>query len=167
MNEAWEGWPVCPCGCGVEALKLQRPLKRGPRVGESHVVGCRCASHTAIRSRRKGQAGQHDMHIALGGRGPTPTHEESGRGYPIVVLTTDGESGITNVQTDAVKVHPESKRGGQVPASLVKFLGTDWYRRALSQSERSLPVGSGATPAVWCQMPGGRKVLIVDYGGGR
>jgi hypothetical protein len=67
----------------------------------------------------------------------------------------------------AVKVHPEAKGGGQIPQSLVKFLGTEWYRRAIGQSERSLPIGSGAKPALWAHLPGGRKVLIVDYGGGR
>jgi hypothetical protein len=66
-----------------------------------------------------------------------------------------------------MKVWPESKQGAQVPAALTKFLATDWYRRALSQSVRSLPVGLDAKPAVWCQLPGGRKVLVVDYGGSR
>lgn len=163
----WPGFPYCPCGCGMEGLKLVAPLKRGPRAGERHVKGCRCRSHISKRNRASGQRGQHDMHVALGGTGFTPSHEESGRGYPIQVVATEGGGGPTEDAVRELKVHPEAKRGGQVPASLKTFLATDWYRRALHQSTASLPVGSQAKPAVWCQLPGGRKVLVVDYGGGR
>ena len=50
---------------------------------------------------------------------------------------------------------PESKAGKQVPASFDDFIGTEWFRRALEQSHRAVPVGSGALPAVvvrgdWC-----------------
>jgi hypothetical protein len=93
------------------------------------------------------------MHQALGGVGFSPTHEESGRGYEVEVAT--------------IKVHPEAKGGAQIPKSFLSAFATDWWRRALSQSQRSLPIGSGAKPAVWLHLPGGHKYLIVDYGGGR
>lgn len=163
----WPTWPYCPCGCGVEGLKLLAPLKRGPHIGEQHVKGCKCRSHISMRNRGKGQGAQRTMHRDLGGQGWTPTHEEAGRGYPIEVVGTEGGTEQVDSQVTGLTVHPESKQGQQVPAALQKFLATDWYRRALDQSVRSLPVGSGAKPAVWCQMPGGRKVLVVDYGGGR
>jgi hypothetical protein len=95
------------------------------------------------------------MHQELGGRGWSPSHEEHGPGYDVEYIV------------EVVKVHPEAKGGGQIPQALVKFLGTEWYRRAIGQSERSLPYGSGAKPALWAHLPGGRKVLIVDFGGGR
>lgn len=113
-----------------------------------------CRSCLATRNRNFGRAVQREMHVALGGTGVSPTHEESGRGYTIEAMT--------------VSVHPEAKGGAQIPKNLVTFLDTDWYRRALSQSQRSLPIGMGVQmrPAVWCHLPGGRKVLVVDYGGG-
>jgi len=43
---------------------------------------------------------------------------------------------------------PESKTGEQVPKSWDKFIGTEWFRRALRQSERAVPSGSGVLPAV-------------------
>ena len=163
----WPSWPRCPCGCGVEGLKLTAVLTRGPFAGQQHVKGCRCRSHIAKRNRKGGQRGQHDMHRDLGGIGFTPSNEESGRGYDVSVLATEGGTLTTDAAVQVVSVHPEAKTGQQVPASLVKFLTTDWYRRALGQSQRGLPFGSGARPAVWCQLPGGRKVLVVDFGGGR
>jgi hypothetical protein len=78
------------------------------------------------------------MHKRLGGTGWTPSQEEAARPYTVEVT-----------------VLPESKTGGQIPASFDKFIATEWFRRALSQSERAVPVGSGALPAVvirgdWC-----------------
>lgn len=112
-----------------------------------------CARCRGKNNRTKGQAVQREMHRELGGTGWTPQHEESGRGY--------------DIETVAVKVHPEAKGGNQIPKSVAAFLATDWYRRAMSQSARSVPFGSGAKPALWMHLPGGRKLLIVDYGGGR
>jgi hypothetical protein len=43
---------------------------------------------------------------------------------------------------------PEVKTGQQVPASFDKFISTEWFRRALSQSARAVPFGSGALPCV-------------------
>jgi hypothetical protein len=118
--------------------------------GWQYKACARCRNRT---SRNFGRAVQREMHQELGGTGVSPTHEETGRGY--------------DVEAVAVKVHPEAKGGNQIPASLVKFLGTEWYRRAIGQSVRGLPIGSGSRPAVWCHLPGGRKVLVVDYGGGK
>jgi len=78
------------------------------------------------------------MHRRLGGEGFTPSNEETARPYEVTV-----------------SVMPESKTGGQVPASFDRFIGTDWFRRALGQSKRAVPVGSGVLPAVvirgdWC-----------------
>jgi hypothetical protein len=50
---------------------------------------------------------------------------------------------------------PESKAGNQIPKSFDAFVKSDWFRRALSQSQRACPVGMGVLPAVvirgdWC-----------------
>jgi hypothetical protein len=47
-----------------------------------------------------------------------------------------------------VTVLPEVKVGAQIPASFDKFVGSEWFRHALSQSARAVPVGSGALPCV-------------------
>jgi hypothetical protein len=78
------------------------------------------------------------MHRRLGGTGFTPHHEEAARPYTIEVA-----------------VMPESKTGAQVPASFDRFVATEWFRRALDQSTRAVPVGTGVLPAVvirgdWC-----------------
>jgi hypothetical protein len=127
----WPGYPSCPCGCGSVGLKLQLRY-------DKHVVGCVCRACIGRRNRRKGQKGQSRMHKRLGGTGWTPSQEEAARPYTVEVT-----------------VMPESKTGGQIPASFDKFIATEWFRRALSQSERAVPVGSGALPAVvirgdWC-----------------
>lgn len=113
---------VCPCGCGVTGSKLSS--KTGHIVRE-----CACASCRGSRNVRKGKRGQAKTHRALGGQGFTPYHEESGMFRDITV-------------------RPEVKTGAQVPASFGKFVGTDWFRHALSQSERSIPVGIDAKPCV-------------------
>jgi hypothetical protein len=115
--------PECICGCGVFNLKTQ--LKTG------HVVGCICRPCTGRRSKRKGQAAQARTHKRLGGEGWTPSNEESARPYSIECM-----------------VMPEVKTGQQVPASFDKFISTEWFRRALSQSARAVPFGSGALPCV-------------------
>lgn len=114
----------CPCGCGATGSKLG--LKTG------HVAGaCLCRPCIGARSQRKGKAGQAKMHRALGGEGFTPSNEESARPY-IVEVT----------------VMPESKAGEQVPELWHKFRRTEWFRRALAQSERAVPTGSGVVPAL-------------------
>jgi hypothetical protein len=45
-------------------------------------------------------------------------------------------------------VMPEVKTGQQIPASWDKFVSSEFFRRALSQSERAVPFGSGALPCV-------------------
>lgn len=122
--EPWPGYPGCPCGCGLTGLKLQMRHDR-------HLVGCKCRVCTGRRNRRKGQAGQAKAHRNLGGTGRTPSQEESARPYEVTVT-----------------VLPEVKTGEQIPASFDKFVGSEWFRRALSQSARAVPVGSGALPCV-------------------
>jgi hypothetical protein len=121
-----------------------------------------CRQCIALRNRTFGRQVQREMHQALGGTGFSPTHEESGRGYDVEFNVEDVSDAVT-----VVKVHPEAKGGQQIPASFAKAFGTEWWRRALSQSSRSVPVGSGAKPAVWLHMPGGHRYLIIDYGGGK
>jgi len=115
--------PCCVCGCGVMNLKVQ--LKTG------HVVGCTCRPCTGRRSKRKGQAAQARTHKRLGGTGWTPHDEASARPYHVECL-----------------LMPEVKTGGQIPRSWDKFIATEFFRRALSQSERAVPFGSGALPCV-------------------
>jgi hypothetical protein len=40
------------------------------------------------------------------------------------------------------------KKRGQIPKAWDDFIATEWFRRALSQSERAVPFGSGALPCV-------------------
>ena len=139
MSTVTQDFGPCPCredespygwtSCIVEGTKLTR---------YGHLVGCTCRPCLGRRSKRKGQKAQAKMHKRLGGQGFTPSNEESARPYEVTVL-----------------VMPESKTGGQVPASWDKFVGTEWFRRALDQSTRAMPVGSGVLPAVvirgdWC-----------------
>jgi hypothetical protein len=81
------------------------------------------------RNRVKGRAAQRKSHQALGGQGFSPNHEEAGIFYDLTV-------------------RPEVKTGQQVPQSFRKFLGLDWTRRALSQSERAIPVGIDARASI-------------------
>jgi hypothetical protein len=126
-TEPWLPYSPCPCGCGVVGWKLVRPLKDD--LGPAHVVGCSCRRHTNKRNVRKGKAAQARTHTELIGSGFTPYHEESGRFADITV-------------------RPEVKAGKQVPKAFHAFLATDWFRRALSQSERAIPEGVDARPAV-------------------
>ncbi|HWP38369.1 MAG TPA: hypothetical protein VNL18_12530 [Gemmatimonadales bacterium] len=71
-----------------------------------------------------------------------PTHEEKGHTYSLLY-------------------RPEVKSGAQVPASFRKFLASEWFRKALSQSERAVPVGSGAKPAVFMDMGREGRWLVV------
>ncbi len=116
----WPGWPLCPCGCGHEAMKLNRA---------EHVVGCTCRPCTGRRSQKKGKAAQTRTHQRLGGTGFTPSNEESARPYTITAM-------------------PEVKTGGQIPKNWDRFVESDWFRRALDQSQRGIPTGSGAKASV-------------------
>jgi hypothetical protein len=93
------------------------------------------------RNKRKGQAAQARTHRALGGEGVTPSNEESGIFY-------------------ALTVRPEVKAGAQVPRSFARFIGSEWFRKALAQSERAIPSGVDASPAV--SLDG--KWLVVKIG---
>lgn len=127
--------PGQPCPCGTEGCtgsKLSTKTMHVARV-------CICLSCRNRRNVKKGKRGQAKTHRALDGQGFTPYHEESGLFYDLTV-------------------RPEVKTGAQVPSSLAKFLGTDWFRRALSQSERAIPVGIDARPSVCVD----GRWLIVD-----
>lgn len=128
----WPEYPNCPCGCLAIGLKLSSRTGHLARL-------CKCSSCTNSRNVRRGKRGQAKTHRVLGGQGFTPYHEESGLFYDLTV-------------------RPEVKTGKQVPASFAKFVTTDWFRRALSQSERAIPVGIDARPAV--SIDG--KWLVVD-----
>jgi hypothetical protein len=111
---------ACPCGCSAISAKLTR---------FGHVKGCICRSCIGRRNRARGQRAHATAHRAAGGEGFTPSNEESARPYTLQIVF-------------------ESKAGSQVPKSFTKFIGTDWFRRALSQSERGLPFGSRAKAGV-------------------
>lgn len=123
-GQPWQGWPACPCGCGVDGLKLS--VKTG------HVArDCACRPCIGRRNQQKGKRAQAKTHRALGGTGFTPSNEESARPYQVEVT-----------------VMPEVKHGQQVPANFDRFIESEWFRRALDQSSRAVPTGSGALPCV-------------------
>jgi hypothetical protein len=124
LERTWAPFSACPCGaCSVVSAKLS--------VRTGHVRGCACSSCRNRRNRAKGHAAQAKAHRALGGKGFTPSNEESARPYEVTVA-----------------ILPESKTGSQIPAAWDRFVATDWFRGALSQSERACPVGTGVLPAV-------------------
>ena len=127
----WRPFSECPCleRCGVRAAKLS--------VRSGHARGCVCRSCLGRRNRAKGRANQTRMHQRLGGDGPSPANEETARGYLVTAF-----------------VIPEAKKGAQIPRNLIRALATDWFRRALRQSERSIPVGSNAKPAIYFEPDG-------------
>lgn len=143
-NRRCGSWhPFDPCPCGDQRCPTAHKLQRN-----GHAVGCTCRSCTGRRNRRRGQRAQANAHKRLGGTGATPTHEEWGTGYEI-------------------RVQPEVKQGGQIPASFSTFIGTDWFRRAMRQAEKATSIGSGSLPAVYLQLPGdGTGWLIVRVDGG-
>jgi hypothetical protein len=120
----WADFPACPCGCGVEGLKLQ--VRH-----DGHLVGCICRVCLGRRNKYKGQKAQAKMHRALGGTGFTPSNEESAIPYVVEVL-----------------VKPESKAGKQIPASWRSFVSSVWFRHALFQSERAVPFGTAVVPGL-------------------
>lgn len=123
LEHTWAPLDPCPCGCSTVAHKLS--------VKSGHVVGCACMSCRNRRNQRKGKRGQALTHQRLGGTGFTPSNEESARPYQVEVT-----------------VMPEVKAGAQIPKSFDSFVASTWFRHALSQSERAVPVGSGALPCV-------------------
>ena len=134
----WVPGNECPCRtCGVVGLKLTR---------SGHVLGCKCHECIGRRNQRKGKRNQALTHRRLGGTGFTPSNEESARAYQVEVT-----------------VFPEHKGGAQIPASWDKFTGTEWFRRALEQSTRAVPAGSGALPALTLRS----QFCIVDIRGRR
>ena len=128
MNPSFQYPGYCPCQEQLcrDALGIGTKLTR-----LGHLVGCRCPSCRGRRSKRKGQAAQAKTHKALGGSGFTPSNEESGIFYNLCLT-----------------VRPEVKAGKQTPASFTKFISGEWFRHALSQSERAIPVGIDAKASV-------------------
>src|SRR3990167_5078602 len=125
MNPSFQYPGPCPC----EKQLCRDALGIGTKLTKyGHLVGCRCRSCLGRRSKRKGQAAQAKTHKALGGEGLTPCNEESGIFYTLTV-------------------RPEVKAGKQTPASFTKFVSGEWFRHALSQSERAIPVGIDAKPS--------------------
>lgn len=133
--QPWDGFPKCPCP--VPDCFGQKLAKKS-----GHVVGCsnKCVPCRNRRNKTRGQANQRKGHRALGGEGTTPSNEEAVGGYPIVCQVEHKDLGPS------------------VPVGFMQFIGTDWFRRALSQAERARRVGDGSMPAV---MLDGRW-LIVD-----
>jgi hypothetical protein len=129
MNAVTQPMGPCPCNLEIQGRRCTMVGTKLTRYG--HLVACSCPTCTGRRNKRSGQRAQAKMHKRLGGEGFTPTHEEAARPYTIEVT-----------------VMPESKTGGQVPANWDRFIATDWFRRALDQSTRATPVGSGVLPAV-------------------
>lgn len=127
----WQPFAECPClqRCGIRAAKLS--------VRTGHAFGCKCRSCLGRRNRSKGRKAQSRMHYRLDGEGPSPANEETARGYLVTVF-----------------VMPEAKKGQQIPRGLIKALATDWFRRALRQSERAIPVGSNAKAAIYFEPDG-------------
>ena len=124
---------LCVCGCG--GVSIGKGLTKAghvPFCGTQRSGAERpCPACQGRRNRAKGLRAQAKTHRALGGQGFTPSNEESARPYEVTVV-----------------ILPESKTGEQVPASFEKFTSSAFFRRALSQSTRAIPVGSGALPAV-------------------
>lgn len=130
----WPGFPMCPCGCDAEGMKLQLRHDR-------HLVGCECPSCRGRRNQRKGKAGEYRRHRRLGGEGGTP-HDELAYNYSINITTQD-------------------KVGRQVPASFRDFVGSAWAQHALRQAEKKLPVGSDAFPTLYLELTPSDWYLVV------
>lgn len=130
----WTPYTACPCGCDVTAHKLTR---------FGHVVGCECMSCRNRRNKKRGHRAQGKMHKALGGLGASPTNEEGAAPYTV-----------------SVKV--EAKQGAQIPANFVRFIESEFYRHAIRQAEKSIPVGTDPYPGLYLQLPGGGAYLVVQ-----
>ena len=130
MNAVTQEMGPCPCGftdwgpCKVFGTKLTR---------YGHLVGCACSSCIGRRNRRSGQKTEAKRHRRLGGQGQTP-RDELAYSYSINVTTED-------------------KHGTQIPISFHSFIDTVWFKRALRQAEKKVPVGSDALP-----------ILVLDCG---
>lgn len=133
MND-WLPYSPCPCGCDVTASKLS--------VKSGHVVKCECHSCRGRRNQRKGKRGEHNRHRNLGGVGFTP-QDELGHAYSVEIVTQD-------------------KKGSVIPRNFVTFIESEFYRHAISQAERSIPVGVQASPSLYLEPAGGGAFLVVQ-----
>lgn len=137
LEREWTPYSPCPCGCPVIAGKLS--LKAG------HVRGCSCSSCRNRNNRSRGQRGEARTHRRLGGKGFTPK-DEMGHLYSIDVVC-------------------QVKTGAQVGKALARFVDGEFFRHAMSQAERSKPVGVDAFPSVVCELSPSRAYLIADISG--
>lgn len=138
MNPVSQPFGPCPCGepdCDMQGTIL---LKK-----TGHLRGCGCTPCRNAGNHKAGHRSQDRTHAKLGGRGRAPTNEASARPY-----------------VAEIAVMPESKTGDQLPASWRKFIASDWFRHAIAQADRAVPVGSGVVPAVSID----NRYLVVDLG---
>ena len=130
----WTVGAPCPCGNGETGGKLTR---------FGHVIGCICPSCRGRRNRRAGQRSQAKGYHQLDGKRPNaPTHEEW-------------------MDVSELHVKWENKHGEQIPASFRRFVELEWTRRALSQAERSIPIGVQAYAAVRLDLGRGGTYMVV------
>ena len=132
----WPGFPMCPCGCDAEGMKLQLRHDR-------HLVGCECSSCRGRRNRRSGHKKQaRVLKDAAKAEGWTmeiaPTHEEQAR----------------------LLVHYESKAGDQIPKGLRGDTMRKWEQQASNFAHRQTPRRKWALVFT---MPGGGRRIWMDY----
>lgn len=127
-------YPECACGCGLTG-ELTKKTGHVRRL-------CKCNECKGRRNQKKGQRGQRAAHRALGGIGNTPSNEEWWRAMSLDVWV-------------------EVKAGQQIPVTFTKFIEGAWFRSALGQAQRALPVGVDAKPAVFLVLPnrGGKWIV--------
>ena len=138
MNAVNQPFGDCPCEstyCKQVGTKLQR--KTG------HLVGCTCQTCASAENVKKGRTAHKRTHTNLGGNGEPPHHEGRARPYVTEIVTL-----------------PESTTGGQIPQSFRTVIGSEWFRHAIAQADREVPVGTGVVPAVAID----GRYLVVDLG---
>lgn len=135
MNPIYQDPGPCVCGhesCDAVGTKLNK---------EGHLTDCCCPVCTARYSSRKGRRGEVRRHAVLS-RGKAP-NDEYPNAYPLTVMTQD-------------------KVGEQIPKSFSDFVATEFYRHAMQQVERKVPIGADVHPALYLEPEGGGAWLLVD-----
>jgi hypothetical protein len=132
----WATWPACPCGCGVEGLKLQTRFDR-------HLVGCTCRVCTGRRTHYRGKRHQSrvlkDAAKAEGTRmDVAPIHEEQAN----------------------LLVHYESKSGDSLPKGMTGAMMRHFEGQARLFAERCTPRRKWALVFTF---PGGKRRIWMDY----
>lgn len=136
MKPVYQALGPCPCGfpaCDAIGTTL---LKR-----TGHLRDCGCPSCRAGARQAKGAKGEQRRHAAL--RSKAAPNDEYPYAYPITVMTQD-------------------KTGEQVPAEFVRFVGGAFYRHAMRQVERKVPIGGDVFPALYLEPESGGAWLVVD-----